>query len=25
MIEAAFGEGSCCVLNVRPVGGYEIK
>ena len=25
MIEKAFGEGSCCVLNVRPVGGYEIK
>lgn len=25
MIEAAFGEGSCSVLNVRPVGGYEIK
>ncbi len=25
MIENAFGEGSCCVLNIRPVGGYEIK
>lgn len=25
MIEKAFGEGSCCVLNIRPVGGYEIK
>ncbi len=25
MIESAFGEGSCCVLNIRPVGGYEIK
>ena len=24
-IESAFGEGSCCVLNIRPVGGYEIK
>jgi len=22
MIEKAFGEGSCCVLNIRPVGGY---
>lgn len=25
MIEKAFGEGSCCVLNIRPVGGYEVK
>ena len=25
MIESAFGEGSCCVLSIRPVGGYEIK
>lgn len=25
MIEKTFGEGSCCVLNIRPVGGYEIK
>jgi len=25
MIESAFGEGSCCILNIRPVGGYEIK
>lgn len=25
MIEAVFGETSCCVLNIRPVGGYEIK
>lgn len=25
MIENAFGEGSCCILNIRPVGGYEIK
>lgn len=25
MIEKAFGEGSCCVLNIRPVGGYELK
>lgn len=25
MIESAFGEDSCCVLSIRPVGGYEIK
>ena len=25
MIEAAFGCGSCVVLAIRPVGGYEIK
>ncbi len=25
MIEAAFGENSCCVLNIRPVGGTEVK
>lgn len=25
MIEQAFGKGSCCELNVRPVGGCEIK
>lgn len=25
MIEKVFGDGSCCVLNIRPVGGYEIK
>ncbi len=25
MIEAAFGKDSCCVLSVRPVGGYEVK
>lgn len=25
MIEAVFGKGSCNVLNIRPVGGYEIK
>ena len=25
MIESVFGAGSCCVLNIRPVGGYEIK
>lgn len=25
MIESAFGEGSCSVLNIRPVGGYELK
>ena len=24
MIEAAFGKGSCNVLNIRSVGGYEI-
>ena len=22
MIEKTFGAGSCCVLNIRPVGGY---
>lgn len=25
MIEKVFGNGSCCKLNIRPVGGYEIK
>ena len=25
MIEKCYGENSCCVLNIRPVGGYEIK
>ena len=25
MIEAVYGKDSCCVLNIRPVGGYEIK
>ena len=25
MIEKVFGEGSCQVLNIRPVGGCEIK
>ena len=25
MIEAVFGDGTCCVLRIRPVGGYEIK
>lgn len=25
MIENVFGNGSCFVLNIRPVGGYEIK
>ncbi len=25
MIEASFGEGSCSVLSIRPVGGYELK
>ncbi len=24
-IEASFGEGSCSVLSIRPVGGYELK
>ncbi len=24
MIEGVFGEHSCCVLKIRPVGGYEI-
>ncbi len=24
-IEKVFGKDSCCVLNIRPVGGYEIK
>lgn len=24
MIENIFGEGSCCVLSIRPVGGYEL-
>ena len=24
-IEKAFGKGSCYVLNIRPVGGYELK
>ncbi len=25
LIEDVFGEGSCYVLKIRPVGGYEIK
>ena len=25
MINAVFGEGACVVLNIRPVGGYELK
>lgn len=25
MIEKVFGEGSCNILNIRPVGGFEIK
>lgn len=25
MIESVFGLGSCNVLNIRPVGGFEIK
>ncbi len=25
MIEAVYGKGSCVVLAIRPVGGYEIK
>lgn len=24
-IESVFGEGSCYVLNIRPVGGYHLK
>ena len=24
-VEAVFGNGSCHVLNIRPVGGYEVK
>lgn len=24
-IESVFGEGSCYVLKIRPVGGYELK
>ena len=24
-IEAVFGQGSCHILSIRPVGGYEIK
>lgn len=24
-IENAFGEGSCHILTIRPVGGYEVK
>ena len=24
MINGVFGEGSCCILNIRPVGGCEI-
>lgn len=24
-IEAVFGEGSCYVLDIRPVGGTEIE
>ena len=24
-MERVFGEGSCYVLTVRPVGGYELK
>jgi galactokinase len=24
-INAVFGEGSCCILNIRPIGGCEIK
>ena len=23
-INAVFGEGSCCILNIRPIGGCEI-
>lgn len=25
MIEKVFGQGSCHILKIRPVGGYEIK
>jgi len=25
MIEKVFGTGSCYVLKIRPVGGYEFK
>ncbi len=25
MIEKTFGKGSCCVLNIRPVGGYAFE
>ena len=25
MIEKTFGEGSCCVLNIRPAGGYAFE
>ncbi|MBR4099912.1 MAG: galactokinase [Clostridia bacterium] len=25
MIEAVYGDGSCSVLSIRPVGGYEIE
>ena len=25
LIEGVFGEGSCYVLNIRPVGGYELS
>jgi hypothetical protein len=25
MIEAVYGENSCSVLSIRPVGGYESK
>lgn len=25
MLESAFGLGSCSVLTIRPVGGYEVK
>ena len=25
MIESAFGEGNCYVLNIRPVGGYALS
>lgn len=24
-IESVFGEGSCYILNIRPVGGYHLK
>ena len=24
MIDGVFGEGSCCILSIRPIGGCEI-
>ena len=25
LIEGVFGEGSCYILNIRPVGGYALS